>query len=195
MLMSASGESAVERSPAIREQSSWLQLLVGVLAIAVGIAAFVWPSATIQVVGVLFGLNLLVTGLIRAGLLLFVPGYPALYRVVGIVAGVLIALVGVFCLANITTSLVLLLIVVALGWLLDGIVQIFLAVGRSGEAGGGWQIVTGLALLLGGVAVLVWPKFGLATFIAIGGTVLLLVGTGHVITAVAGLRSSRRAAG
>ena len=192
--MSAPRDPAVGGSPAIVEQSSWLQLLVGVVALAVGAAAFIWPSATVQVIAVLFGLNLLITGLIRAGLLAFVPGYPALHRVVGIVASVLVAIVGIVCLANLTTSLTLLLIVVAFGWLLDGIVQIFLAVGRSGEAGGGWQIVTGLALLLGGVAILVWPKFGLGTFIAIGGTVLLLVGTGHVITAVAGLRSSRRRA-
>jgi uncharacterized membrane protein HdeD (DUF308 family) len=191
--MSAPSDPAVTRYPAVLENRYWLQLLIGVLAIAVGAAAFAWPSATVQVIGLLFGLNLLVTGLVRAGLLLFVPGYPPLYRVLGVVFGVLTAIVGVLCLLNLTASLVVLLVFVAIGWLLDGLVQIFVAVGGPKEAGGGWRIGTGLLLLLGGIAVLVWPRLGLATFVAIGGTVLLFVGIGHVVTAVAGLRAARRA--
>src|SRR4029453_17036023 len=93
--------------------------------------------ATVQVVGVLFGLNLVVTGLIRAGLLLFVPGYPVLYRLLGITFGVLIPIVGTLCLRNITGSLTLLLVVIAIGWLLDGLIELFVTVGRPGEPGGG----------------------------------------------------------
>src|SRR4029450_10026480 len=74
--MSVSEEdSAVPAFPPISENRYWLRLIIGVLAIGVGIAAFAWPSATVQVIGFLFGLNLLVAGLIRGGLMLFVPGY------------------------------------------------------------------------------------------------------------------------
>jgi uncharacterized membrane protein HdeD (DUF308 family) len=187
-------DPAVPRFPPIAENRHWLGLFMGVLAIGVGIAAFAWPSATVQVIGFLFGLNLLVTGLIRAGLLLFVPGYPLLYRLLGITFGVLTAIVGILCLRNIAGSVVLLLVVIAIGWLLDGLVGIFLALGRPEEAGGGARIATGLLIIIGAIAILVWPGLGLGTFIFIGATVLIFVGAGHVISAVGGLRAGHRPA-
>ena len=171
----------------------WLRLLVGVLAIGVGAVAFVWPSATVHVIGVLFGIYLLVTGLARAGLLLFAPGYPMLYRILGIIFGVLTAIVGIICLRNIAGSVLLLLVVVAIGWLLDGLVEIFLAAGNPDDPGNNWHFASGLGLILGGIAILVWPKLGLTAFVAIGATVLVVVGIGQVIGAVAGLRAAHRA--
>ena len=176
--------------PAVPQHSDRLRLIVGVVTVAVGIAAFVWPSATVHVIALLFGLNLVVTGFIRAGLLLFAPGYQMLYRVLGITFGILTGLIGILCLRNVTASLALLLVVVALGWLLDGLVQIFLAIGGTTGARGGWRIASGLLLVLGAITVLVWPKIGLATFVFVGATVLVFVGIGQVITAVAGMRAA-----
>ena len=187
-------DPAVPRFPPITRNRHWLELCLGVLAIGTGIAAFAWPSATIQVVAVLFGLNLLVTGLIRAGLLLFVPGYPLLYRLLGITFGMLTAIVGILCLRNITGSVKLLVVVIAIGWLLDGLVELFLAVGSPKEPGSGARVATGVLMILGAIAILVWPKIGLGTFIFIGATVLIFVGAGHVISAVGGLRADHRSA-
>ena len=192
-MMTTSQEPAVPQFLTVLGHRYWLRLVIGVLAIGIGAIAFAWPSATVQVIGVLFGLNLLVTGLIRAGLLLFAPGYPVLYRVLGIIFGVLTAMVGILCLRNVTGSAVLLVVVVAIGWLLDGLVEIFLAAGNPGDSGNNWQFVSGLALILGGIAVLVWPELGLKAFVAIGATILVFVGLGQVIGAVAGLRAEHRA--
>ncbi|MEV6596256.1 DUF308 domain-containing protein [Actinoplanes sp. NPDC051346] len=180
------------RLPAVSEHREVLRLIVGLLTIAVGVAVFAWPSATVQVIGFLFGFNLVVTGFIRAGLLLFAGEYPLLYRVVGIVFGVLTGIVGILCLRNIAGSVVLLLVVVAIGWLLDGLVEIFTAVGTPAERGSGWRIGGGLLMVLGAIAVLVWPKLGLAAFIAIGATVLVFVGIVQVLGALAGLRTTDR---
>jgi uncharacterized membrane protein HdeD (DUF308 family) len=189
--MSEPDDQAALRYPAIGEHSQWLRLIVGLLAIAVGVAAFAWPSATVHVVAVLFGLNLVVTGFVRAGLLLFLPGYPVLYRVLGITFGVLTGLVGIVCLRNVTASLALLLVVIAIGWLLDGLVQLFLAIGGPAGNGGGWRIATALIMILGAITVLVWPKIGLGAFIFVGATILVFVGIGTVIGAIAGMRAPR----
>jgi uncharacterized membrane protein HdeD (DUF308 family) len=191
MGMSVPEDSAMLRQPVIAENRHWLRLTVGVVAIAAGVAAFAWPAATVHVIAVLFGINLLVTGFFRAGLLLFVPGYPLLHRVLGITFGVLTGLVGIVCLRNLAGSVALLLVVVAVGWLLDGLVQIFLAVGDSTKAGGGWSIGSGLIMILGAIALLVWPKVGLGAFIFVGSTVLIFVGAAQVISAVAGMRAGR----
>lgn len=188
--MSTSEDPAVPRLAEATVHREWLQLFMGVVAIVAGVAAFAWPSATVHVIGFLFGLNLIVTGFTRAGLLLFMPGYPALYRVLGITLGVFIGIVGIFCLYNIAGSVLLLVAVIAVGWLLDGLVELVMALGNPAGTRVGWWLGTALAMILGGLAVLVWPKIGLATFIAIGASVLIIVGVGHVVSAITGRRST-----
>jgi uncharacterized membrane protein HdeD (DUF308 family) len=189
--MSVQENSAVLQVPAAGRHGDWLRLFLGILAIVVSVTVFAWPSATVHVVGFLFGLNLVVTGFIRAGLLLFLPGYSLLHRLLGIVFGVLTGMVGILCLRNITGSVALLLVIVAIGWLLDGLVELFSALGGRNEPGSGWRIGAGLAMIIGAIALLVWPEAGLATFIAIGATVLAFVGIIQVINAAAGLRAAR----
>jgi uncharacterized membrane protein HdeD (DUF308 family) len=165
----------------------WARLILGVVAICLGILALAWPSATLRVVGFLFGLNLLLMGVTRTVLLLFyAPDHPVLYRVLGIIFSVLVAVVGILCLRNITASLALLLVIVALGWMLDGLAEIFIAIG-SGRSG--WRIALGIVALLAGVAILVWPGLGLTAFLFIGATTVTFIGLLLVIAAVTGLRS------
>jgi uncharacterized membrane protein HdeD (DUF308 family) len=182
-------DAAVPLAPAIGRHRHWLRLFVGLFAIAIGVAAFAWPEATVQVVAVLFGLHLVVIGFARAGVSLFRSTYPVFYRVVDVIFGIVTGLIGILCLRNLTGSLVLLLIVVALGWLLDGLAQITLAVGGPAEERGGVRIASGLITVLGGVAILVWPEIGFGVFIFIGSTVLVFAGTGTVISAIAGMRT------
>jgi uncharacterized membrane protein HdeD (DUF308 family) len=168
-----------------------LRLVVGVVEIALGAAAFAWPEATVQVIAVLFGLHLTMSGFVRAGLALFPGPYPLLGRVLSVVFGVLTGLLGILCLRNLTGALTLLLVVVAIGWLLDGLAQIMTAVGgRSGEPGGA-RIAGGLIRVLGAITVLVWPTIGFGVFVFLGATVLAFAGIGTVISAIAGLRAHR----
>jgi len=184
-------ESGVPFAPAIAVHRHWLRLFLGVFAIALGGAAFAWPEATLKVVAVLFGLHLVVTGFLRAGLSLFLTSYPVFYRLLSVVFGVLTGLIGILCLRNLTGSLVLLVVVVALGWLLDGLTQIMLAVGGPEEERGGARIATGLITVLGALAILVWPQISFGVFIFIGATVLVFAGIGAVISAIAGMRTHR----
>jgi uncharacterized membrane protein HdeD (DUF308 family) len=188
--MSVPQDPALPAYPAVSRHWPWVRLLVGVLAVVVGIAAFAWPSATVRVIGFLFGVNLIVTGFVRAVLLPFVPGYPPFYRVLGITLGVLTGVVGIICVRNIAASVTLLLLIIAIGWLLDGLVEIFLAVDGPREAGTGWRIGAGLIMVLGAIAVLTWPKIGLGTFVFIGATILVVVGAGTMISAIRDIRTS-----
>jgi uncharacterized membrane protein HdeD (DUF308 family) len=169
----------------------WLRLAAGVLAIALAAAAFAWPEATVQVLAVLFGLHLAVSGFVRAGLSLFPSGSSLFGRLLGVVFGVLTALLGILCLRNLTGSLTLLVVVVAVGWLLDGLAQLMLAIGGPAEDRGGARFATGLFTVLGAIVLLVWPKVGLGAFIFIGATVLAFAGIGAVFSAIAGLRARR----
>ncbi|MEU8613443.1 DUF308 domain-containing protein [Actinoplanes sp. NPDC048791] len=158
----------------------WLRLFGGVATIALGIAAFAWPEATVQVIAILFGLHLVVTGFVRAGLSLRATG-TVLHRVLDVILGVLTGLLGVLCLRDLTGSLVLLLVVVALGWLLDGLAQLARAVSGPARERGGPQIATALITVAGAIAVLIWPRISFGVFIFIGSTVLVFAGIGTCV--------------
>jgi len=168
-------------------KSGWLSLVGGVFALVLGIVAFAWPSASLRVIGFLFGLNLLLMGVVRIVQFVLTPESPVAGRVLGVIFGVLVALVGIVCMRNVAGSLGLLLVIVSVGWLLDGLAEIFTTIGDRGS-GSGWRIATGLFAVLAATAVLVWPGLGLATFLLIGATTLCFVGIGGIVVGISGLR-------
>jgi uncharacterized membrane protein HdeD (DUF308 family) len=169
----------------------WVHALLGVAAIALGVAALAWPDATIRVVGFLFGLHLLVNGVLRAVLGFVVDGPPLLYRFLAIVFGILTAIVGIVCLRNVLTSAVLLVLFVGIGWLLDGLVEIMLGVVGKRDPLRGWRIGAGVAFVAAGVVVLTRPAPTLDAFVWLGGIVLLVVGIAQALEAIWAARAAR----
>ncbi|GIE47145.1 hypothetical protein Ani05nite_06790 [Amorphoplanes nipponensis] len=170
----------------------WPRLAAGVLAIGAGAAAFVWPSATVRVAGLLFGLDLVVIGTIRAVLLLVVPGYPEWYRIVGACCGVLTAVAGVLCLRHVAVSVVLLSVTLLLGGMLRSLPESFPTGGDPAD-GAGARPVGGATLIGTVVTVLILARLEPAALVALGGVVLLGTGAARVAGAVANLRSASRA--
>ncbi|GLW34912.1 HdeD family acid-resistance protein [Actinoplanes regularis] len=168
--------------------AGWVSLVAGVFALILGIIAFAWPSASLKVVGLLFGINLLILGVVRIIQFIFSPDAPVAGRILGVVFGVLVGLLGILCLRDLAGSIKLLVVFVALGWLLDGLAEIFIAIGDR-RAGSGWRIALGLCVTLAAVAVLVWPGLGMATFLLFGATTLCFVGICGIVLGIAGLRA------
>jgi uncharacterized membrane protein HdeD (DUF308 family) len=174
--------------------TGWLRIIGGLVALGVGVAALVWPEETLRVVGFLFGLNLLLTGVIRGALSLFVPGYPGWYRALGVVFGALIAIIGLFCLRNLVGSLVLLVFLIGVGWLIEGLIELIQALGARGEpapgeSGRGGRIAAGVVSIAAALVVLIWPDLTLATFLAIGAILLIVAGIAQIAGGIAGLRA------
>ncbi|HYN96635.1 MAG TPA: DUF308 domain-containing protein [Pilimelia sp.] len=190
------GSGPLERAVAGEDrQWWWLRLLLGLTALGIGVAALVWPEATVRVVGFLFGVNLIVTGAARAVLSLFVPDYPPLYRVVAAVFGTLTAIVGIFALRHLIGSALLLVFIIGVGWLLDGLGELVLAAGGGrDDPGRGWRVAAGVGSVVAAFVVFVWPELTLATFLAIGALILIIVGVVQTVGAIAASRH-RRAGG
>jgi uncharacterized membrane protein HdeD (DUF308 family) len=179
---------------AVRLQAArlwWLQVLLGVSAFALGIAVFVWPEKTIHVVGFLFGINLIVYGVLRAVLIFAVEGYSVLHRVVAIVFGVLVAIVGIICVRNVFASAVLLIVSVGIGWLIGGLTEIIVGVAGTEDPLRGWRIAGGIAYVLAALVVLVWPAPTLNTLVWVGGVVLIVFGIAHIVEGIGDVRATR----
>src|SRR4051812_48692 len=65
----------------------WIRLVLGVVGIVIGVVVIAWPKATVTVVAVLFGINLLIDGCIRVLQSILTPrasgGARILYGVLG----------------------------------------------------------------------------------------------------------------
>jgi uncharacterized membrane protein HdeD (DUF308 family) len=170
-----------------------MRTATGLLMCGAGASALAWPSATVRALGLLFGLNLLVTGTIRAGLLLVVPGYPRLYRIAGVVCGGLSAVAGLVCLRSTTVSVVLLIVVVLAGWAVNALLGSLLGTDGAAESRSNRYVVAGSALLVAAVIGLIRPELEPATLLRIGGAVLLCAGTVQLVRSIAGLRVAYRA--
>jgi uncharacterized membrane protein HdeD (DUF308 family) len=161
-------------------------------AVALAGATLAWPAVTVPVLGVLFGLNLLITGSVRAVLMTFAAvAYPVPYRIVAAVLGALTAVLGVLCLRDVQAAAVLLALVAGIGWLLGGVTDLVL--GRAGDAVAlsGWRLGIGTAAALAAIGVLVWPSLTLAGLVPVAAVLFLIAAAVELGAALIALRRRR----
>jgi uncharacterized membrane protein HdeD (DUF308 family) len=158
-------------SEGLRRTMTTLAVVRGVLLLVLGIVLLFWPKATLVVVSVLLGLQLLLLGVIRFAQLFTSPAEAWVKALEGLL-GVLLVLAGVVCLRKPFETLVVLLIIVALGWLVDGVAALVGAI----HPFDGWRMAYAALCVIAAVAVLVWPEVALATFVAVAAWFLVLLG-------------------
>lgn len=163
--------------------NAWLFVLVlGLVAIAAGAAVLAWPGQTLLVLGVFFGIYLLVSGIVEV-VLGFAPHLSGGARILSIVTGIISVVLAVLCFRDRFESVLLLATWIGVGWLISGIGKV---VGgfTSSVGGGGWSVVLGLVLALGGVALIIYPVDSIATLALISGFWLIVIGISEVIDAI-----------
>ncbi|GLH99466.1 HdeD family acid-resistance protein [Phytohabitans aurantiacus] len=156
----------------------WFALLAGAISVVVGIFMLVWPDATLGVAAVLFGLWLLVHGVVRiVEAVVATSANPGARALSGIV-GVLFVVAGVLCLRDLLVSLAVVVTLIGLSWLVAGIIEIARAVAGPGSAAERTlgAVLPGVIAILGGVVVLVWPDITLLTIVYITGIWLIVMG-------------------
>ncbi|MFJ5216118.1 HdeD family acid-resistance protein [Streptomyces sp. NPDC088354] len=161
----------------------WQVLLTaGVAAIALGVCVLAWPGETLLVVGVLFGVYLLISGVFQlAGA--FGPHVPGSLRVLNFVTGALSILLGLICFRGAAQSLLLLALWIGFGWLLRGIMLIAAAISTEGLPARGWQIFFGALTLLAGIVLIVSPFGSLAALTLVSGVWLIVLGVAEIVHA------------
>ena len=171
-----------------------LRIAFGVLSLVLGIVALVWPDATLVIVGVLFGLQLLAAGIVRIIAAVSMPISPGWRRVLVGVLGVLTALVGIFCFFRPGASLAILLWLIAFGWLLEGIAELIWAFTGSHEGGTRIGLVLyAIVSILAAIVILVFPGESLIVLALTGGVILIILGIVILVGAWTGRRATATA--
>ncbi len=165
-----------------RHGSNWL-LGSGIVTIVIGLIVLVWPGQTVRVVGVLFGIYLLVSGIFEI-VLSFSPGLRGSMRFLGILTGVVSVALGLISFRGALESILLLALWIGFGWLFNGISRAVSAGSAPYLPYRGWQIFGGVILAIGGIVIIVSPLSSIVTLAVLAGIWLIVIGVWQVIEAV-----------
>lgn len=166
-----------EPSAAHSSDRSWIIMLTGaVITFAFGLVVVVWPHATVNVIAILLGIQLLVFGLVG-----LISGFTARddgggVRAAYVVLGLFGILAGLYFIRHLSVTVALLAILVGLFWVMHGIVDLIVAA-VGGPVPGRWvRAVAGLISLAAGLIVLFKPAESLKFLLVVLGIYLMLYG-------------------
>ena len=175
------------------DRTMWmLGIAASVVSVVLGIMVLVWPDATLLVGAVLFGVCLLVHGIVDIVDAVTARTEDGVTRALSAVVGVLLVIGGVICLRNVLASLLTIATLIGITWLISGILALVSAFGSrySGNARA-MVAVLGAVSVVGGLVVLLWPKLTLVTLVYLLGIWLIVMG---IVQFVIVLRTRPRAA-
>ena len=162
-------------------KATWQAILaLGVLTIILGIIIAAWPGPTTLVVGVLFGIFLLVSGAFQviAGLL-----GETQHRVLTVISGALSIILGVAAFRDdVINSVAILGIWIGVSWIFSGVSSITIGISDKNLPGRVWVVILGLISLAGG-AVLISSPFSVGVLVLVSGIWAIAIGVAQVISA------------
>jgi len=149
----------------------WTAVVLGLATLIIGIFLIVSPHETLKTLAVIFGILLLLDGILALIGAIFGKGEG---RGLLTIVGILGVVVGLFLIKKPYESLTVLVLIIGIWLIVVGIARLAEAVSESRERG--LNIFSGLVDLAAGIIFLVWPHIGASTFAVILGIVLVIRG-------------------
>jgi uncharacterized membrane protein HdeD (DUF308 family) len=145
-------------------------LAYGILTLVAGVVVLAWPGETLLVLAVLFGIQLIVSGIFRFVAALASTDLTGGTRVMLALLGVLSIIIGLWAVRHVVITLVALVVFLGIFWVVNGLIEIFTAVALRDMPDRGWSILMGVLSIFAGLIVLAYPGlslFGLAVILGI----------------------------
>jgi uncharacterized membrane protein HdeD (DUF308 family) len=155
----------------------------GALTWLAGIAVLTWPSETLLVLAVLFGVQLIVSGIFRFVAALATEDLTGGTRVLLALLGVLSVIIGLWAVRHVLLTLLALIVFLGIFWVVNGVIDIFSAIAHRDMPARGWTSLMGVLSVLAGIIVLAYPGLSLYGLAVVLGIWLLIYGIMQVIAA------------
>ena len=169
----------------------WM-MAFGIISLLAGVAVLVWPGRTLIVVAVLFGIQLVVTGIFRFVAAFASEDLTGGTRVLLAVLGVLSLIIGLYAVRHVLVTLLALALLFGIYWIVNGAVELFMALSARGVPGRGWTVGMGGISMLAGLLVLVYPAISLLTLVVVLSVWLLVLGLMEITLAIRARSAGRR---
>jgi uncharacterized membrane protein HdeD (DUF308 family) len=160
----------------------WM-MTFGVISLLAGVAVLAWPGRTLIVVAVLFGIQLVVTGIFRFVAAFASEDLTGGTRVLLAVLGVLSLIIGLYAVRHVLVTLLALALLLGIYWIINGAVELFMALSAREVPGRGWTGVMGALSVVAGLLVLVYPAISLLTLVIVLSVWLLVLGVMEITLA------------
>jgi uncharacterized membrane protein HdeD (DUF308 family) len=169
------------------ERVPWmLALAAAVTSIVLGVMMLIWPDATLLVGAALFGIWLIVHGIVDIVDAVMAKADTGMSRALGAIVGMLFIVGGVICLRNLVESVLIVATIVGITWLVSGIFGLILALSPRYERNARLLVaLLGAVSVIGGLVVLIWPAMTLLTLVFLTGIWLIILGVVQFIVALA----------
>lgn len=153
----------------------WL-MAFGIITLLAGVVVLAWPARTLLAIAVLFGIQLIVTGVFR-----FVAAFAADEltggtRTLLAVLGVLSLIIGLYAVRHVLLTLLALAVLLGIFWVINGAVELFTALSVREMRGRGWTGLMGVLSIFAGLVVLTYPAISLLTLAVVLGIWLVFYG-------------------
>ena len=155
-------------------------LAYGVITLLAGLAVLSWPAPTIVVLAVLFGIQLIVSGVYW-----FIAAFDdtdtsGAARVLPAVLGIFSIIVGLYAVRHILLTIVALPLILGIYWVIYGVIELFTAVSHRGTPDRAWIGVIGCLSILAGLVAFTFPAITLLGLALVLGIWLLVLGIGEI---------------
>ena len=160
----------------------WVLLLFGILSVGFGVVLLVWPGRTVTVVATLFGLLMIISGVVRFITALLAEGVSQ--RWLYVVSAILGVVLGVLVMKYPEQTIGVVVLIVALFWIISGMVELFTGITYE-SPDRGIRILFGALSIAMGAAVLLWPAPTVLVLAIAAGVYAILIGVLEVIAAFA----------
>jgi uncharacterized membrane protein HdeD (DUF308 family) len=133
-----------------------LRITGGLVSIAVGVILLVWPTATVTILAVLLGVDLIILGVLLL-VASFATDTSVGEKVLGSLLGVLAVLAGVAVFGRPLQTVGVIVVVAGAFWVVGGVIEV--VTGLFGHATGSrWAaVLSGVVSIAFGVTMLSWP--------------------------------------
>jgi uncharacterized membrane protein HdeD (DUF308 family) len=158
-------------------------LAYGILTLLAGVAVLAWPSETLLVIAVLFGVQLIISGIFRLVAALASQDLTGGTRALFALLGVLSIIVGLWAVRHADVTLVALVVFLGIFWVINGTIEVFAALSYGDIPGRGWSVLMGVLSVIAGILVLAYPGLTLVGLAVILGIWLLVFGILEIIAA------------
>lgn len=148
-------QADTEYPPAFDVVGGWQATIVlGVVTLILGLILSLNPSGSLNVVAVLIGLLLIVSGIFH---LVRVFGSRESHRLWLSISGLLLVVIGVVMIRHLHLTVALVGLVIGISWIVQGLAALAGGLSGGSREGRGWWIFFGIVSLLGGIVITAVP--------------------------------------
>lgn len=157
-------------------KSWWIVLVLGIISVGLGVMFLVWPGATVAVIAAIFGIYLLVSGVVQ-----LIQGFnkelSSGERALAVIVGIISIALGVLCFRDgIANGVYILSLFVGFSFLFRGIYQMIVGIQNKGAEGRGLLITIGVLGIIVGIVFLVAPFESIGILAMLAGIWLIILG-------------------